>query len=91
MTLEEYWDGHPLPPTMPNGCVRWMTEVECARYMGFNEDEIDSLPLHLPGVYKALGNAVIVNMAEKHVQRLAIMLLGCGHLTRSLRHTRRSA
>ena len=60
----------------PLGGVRWMTEVECAKYMGFNQHECDCLPIGMRNLYKSLGNCVIVNMAEKYVHRIA-QLLGC--------------
>ena len=59
-----------------------MTEVECAKYMGFNQHECNCLPMGVRMLYKSLGNCVIVNMAEKYVHRIA-QLLGCKSCTRA--------
>ena len=50
------------------GSMRMLTEVECGLYMGMNQREAECLPLGADS-YFALGNAVIVHVAEQFVHQ----------------------
>ena len=73
-----------------DGSVRWLTEAEAGVYMGMSIAEASLLPMEYStanstgpnacrvpkrGVYRALGNSIIINMAEKHIKR-AVAALG---------------
>ena len=51
-----------------DGVVRMLTEVECGMYMGLTMREAQCLPSG-PNSYFALGNAVVVHVAEQFVQQ----------------------
>ena len=65
-----------------DGSVRWLTGAEAGVYMGMSIAEASLLPMEYStanstgpnacrvpkrGVYRALGNSIIINMAEKHI------------------------